>query len=100
MNPLPIELHPSAVVEAASAQSWYSEIEITLGLAFSDELDHAIECIADAPLRWTPHLHGTRCFFLRRFPFLIIYRPLADVVQIIAIPHTRRHPDYWKRRLK
>ncbi len=39
MDPFPIEFHPDAVNEAATARRWYSEISDTLGAAFADELD-------------------------------------------------------------
>jgi len=37
---------------------------------------------------------------LRRFPFFIIYREREDDVQIVALAHTSRKPNYWRSRLK
>jgi len=36
---------------------------------------------------------------LRRFPFLIVYREVSDVIEIVALAHGRRKPFYWKQRL-
>lgn len=98
MDPRPIEFHPQAVEEASEARRWYAEIDASLGLAFADELDAAVELVAAAPHRWAVHLHGTRGILLRRFPYLLVYRLLDDSIQVVAVQHTRRRPGYWKSR--
>jgi toxin ParE1/3/4 len=98
MEPLPIEFHPEAVAEASDARRWYSEIDPSLGQAFTDELDRAIARVAAAPERWARHVHGTRAFLLHRFPYLLVYRLALDRVQVIAVQHARRRPGYWKSR--
>ncbi len=40
-----------------------------------------------------------RRFPLRRFPFFVIYRQRNDHVQIVALAHTSRKPNYWRTRL-
>jgi len=40
-----------------------------------------------------------RRIFLKRFPFNVIFRDVEGVVQILAIAHKRRRPDYWLSRL-
>ena len=37
---------------------------------------------------------------LRHFPFFLIYRRRDDYLQIVALAHTSRQPDYWRSRLK
>jgi plasmid stabilization system protein ParE len=37
---------------------------------------------------------------LRHFPFFIIYRDLSDHVEIMALAHTARRPNYWRSRFK
>jgi plasmid stabilization system protein ParE len=34
-----------------------------------------------------------------RFPFGIVYREKRGCIQIIAVVHSKRDPDYWKGRL-
>ena len=41
-----------------------------------------------------------RRFPLRKFPFFLIYRERGDYLQIIALAHTSRKPNYWRARLK
>ena len=44
------------------------------------------------------HLHGTRKFLLRRFPYGVVYRITKSAIQVIAVAHGRRRPGYWKSR--
>ena len=41
-----------------------------------------------------------RRFPLRDFPFFLIYRERDDHLQIVALAHTSRKPNYWRGRLK
>ena len=43
MPPLPVELHPEAVREAAEAREWYAQRSPTAALRFLHELDHGID---------------------------------------------------------
>jgi toxin ParE1/3/4 len=36
---------------------------------------------------------------LRVFPFFLIYRRRDDHLQIVALAHTSRRPNYWRSRL-
>jgi toxin ParE1/3/4 len=62
-------------------------------------MNRAIASIAEAPQRWPSGSHGTRRFLFRRFPFVIVYRELPSMIQVLAITHGHRRPGYWKKRL-
>ena len=98
MNRAGVDVHPEAVQEAANARSWYSSIEQSLGEAFADELDLAIERIAKSPGRWPKHRYGTRCVLMHRFPYFVVYREQTSIIQVVAVSHARRKPGYWKNR--
>ena len=68
------EVHPEAIAEARAAYRWYAEQNPSAAIAFMTELDHAISEIETSPERWPVHLHGTRKFLFRRFPYAVIYR--------------------------
>jgi plasmid stabilization system protein ParE len=93
-----IEIHPSALSELKSAISWYMERSETAALNFASASETAIAQIVASPQRWPNHEHGTRRFVLQRFPYAIVYRERALTIQIVAIPHARRRPGYWKDR--
>jgi len=94
----PVEFHPDAVLEAQSAFTWYRDRNDSAAEAFLAELDRAVELISESPIRWPIHIHGTRRFLLRRFPFGVVYRELGETLQIVAVAHGRRKPGYWKGR--
>ena len=93
-----VEFHPEAITEAGAAAEWYRQRSQDAANRFLEELDRAIERIADAPSRWPAFRHGTRRFLLRRFPFSVVYREAGETVQVIAVAHGRRKPGYWKGR--
>ena len=94
----PVEFHPDAVAEARAAFEWYQERNESAAGLFLTELDLAIERITETPERWPLYLRGTRRFLLRRFPFAVVYRQVAETIQIVAVAHGRRKPGYWKER--
>jgi toxin ParE1/3/4 len=94
----PVEFHPDAVLEALSAFAWYRDRNDSAAEAFLAELDRAVQLISESPIRWPIHVHGTRRFLLRRFPFGVVYRELGETLQIVAVAHGRRRPGYWKDR--
>jgi len=64
------------------------------------EFVRAVARVCESPKRYPierePGIRRTR---LRRFPFKILYRESAAVVQILAVAHDRRRPIYWLGRL-
>lgn len=92
----PVEVHPDAILEAQAAYRWYVDRNNAAAEAFLAELDRAVELISENPMRWPIHLHGAGHFLLRRFPYGVIYRELAENLPIVAIAHGRRKPWYWK----
>lgn len=81
--------------ELARAIQFYDDQAAGLAKDFVDEIDAAIQQIAELPRSGAPHRHGTRRIVLRRFPFAVIYRVETEVVEVVAIAHERRRPDYW-----
>jgi toxin ParE1/3/4 len=98
MNPLAVEIHPEAVLEARAAREWYESKSPEAAAAFMAELDMGIDSIRAVPELYPPYLYGTRRYLMRRFPYLIVYRTTSTVVQIAAVAHGRRRPGYWKTR--
>lgn len=93
-----IEFHPAALEEAEAARDWYAERSLVASKAFVSELIHAVEQLAEAPDRWPQYEAGTRRYVFPRFPFSLIYRILDNQIQIVAVAHAKREPEYWKDR--
>jgi hypothetical protein len=73
-----IHLHPGAAADLGSAGDWYEQQLPGLASDLTDEMDRALEAIAERPSTWPlwpgvdPAL-GVRRFLLPRFPFAIAY---------------------------
>ena len=98
MSRLSLEIHPEAVADARAAREWYQSRSDGAAEAFLAELDIAVESIQTAPELYPHYLYGTRCYLLRRFPYLVVYRATSTTVQVLAVAHGRRKPGYWKSR--
>ena len=93
-----VEFHPEAIAEARAAYQWYAERDLSAANAFIAELDRAISQVQSAPERWPVHLHGTKRYLFRRFPYGVIYRVTETAIQVLAVAHGRRRPGYWRTR--
>jgi toxin ParE1/3/4 len=94
-----VELHEEAAADYDVAFDWYLERSHDAAVSFDAEFERALGEITQAPQRWATGPFQTRRFLLRRFPYLVVYRELDSmIVQILAVAHTSRKPDYWKDR--
>ena len=98
MIPPEIDFHPAAVKEARVAHRWYLRRSPWAANRFRVALEAALKQIAESPDRWPAYLHQTRYRLVRRFPFIIVYRQLANRLQILAVAHGKRRPGYWEKR--
>src|SRR3954469_23263879 len=94
-----LEFLEAAATEYEAAIDWYFERSPVAAQKFAAEVNRALDNIEQSPQRWPTYLLGTRRCFLRHFPFTVIYRELPSIIQIIAVAHGHRRPDYWKQRL-
>jgi toxin ParE1/3/4 len=93
-----VEFHEEAALEYEAAVEWYVERNLLAASKFVDAVSRGMDLIVEAPHRWLAGSHGTRRFFLQRFPFAIVYREFPTTIQVLAIAHGRRKPGYWKER--
>jgi toxin ParE1/3/4 len=94
-----LEFLEHAAREYEAAIDWYFERSPVAAQKFAAEVNRALDNIEQSPQRWPTHLLGTRRFFLRHFPFTVIYREQPSYIQVIAVAHGHRRPGYWKSRL-
>ncbi len=93
-----IVIHPDADRELEQAQTWYEERVAGLGRMFFSEIESAVLAIQNSPETWPNYVTGTRRFLVHRFPFAIVYRHNAGMIQVIAVMHLKRRPGYWRSR--
>lgn len=73
-----------------------------LGERLWQDIQNAVARISEYPeigevVRRTRNL--VRRVPLPHFPFLLVYRRRDDHLQIVALAHTSRKPNYWRSRL-
>ena len=95
-----VKLHPDALQELHYAARWYESQTYSLRNDYLSDVDRAINFIKESPTTWPLYVNGTRRFLLRRFPFAIVYRYRRNSIEILAVMHLRRHPNYWMTRDK
>ena len=97
-----VDVHPDVYAEMECSRAWYEERAEDLGAEFLVEVDRAIETLREAPAIWPfrDERRGIRRYLVHRFPYGVIYRIEDRAIQIIAVMHLRRHPDYWRGRVQ
>ncbi|GAA3938153.1 type II toxin-antitoxin system RelE/ParE family toxin [Litoribacillus peritrichatus] len=94
------EFHPNAEAELLESVGFYESKVRGLGSAFIDELEAVLNLVCESPIqRKVERAPNIRRIPLHRFPFAIIYRETDSVIQILAVAHDRRRPQYWLHRL-
>lgn len=94
-----VEFHPAALAELDAATDWYLSRSTTAAAEFVREIEHAMERIAESPLRYPITRFGRRRFVLLKFPYDLVYRVHESArIEIIAVAHHSRRPAYWRAR--
>lgn len=96
-----VDVHPDVYKELEHSRQWYEERTNGLGIDFLDEVSRAIETICQEPAIWPFYDEKSmiRRYLVHRFPYGIVYRVRDHVIQIFAVMHLRRNPDYWRERM-
>lgn len=90
-----VRFHADADQELTEAAMWYNSRSPQAARWFLDEIEHAVAMIVDGPERWPRHLHRTRRYILRRFPYAVVYRYQDNQIEVVAVVHLHRRPGYW-----
>ena len=91
---------PLAPDELREAADWHGSQADGLDARFIEVVKAKLEQIRENPRRWALERDGTRHALLPPFKYMIVFRLMGDVVQVIAYAHTSRRPGYWRRRLR
>ena len=80
-------------------RDWYGLHAPEAAARFLESLRAAVLRIGQNPLQFPAASHGTRRATLRRFPYLVLFRETPEAVVVVAVFHSRRNPQVWRRRL-
>ena len=91
--------HEDAQAEFTAAAVYYETQVEGLGERFVSYVEATAARIHGNPLMPRVFDADFRKVKVDKFPFLMIYRTDIGQLQIIAVMHTSRRPDYWKERM-
>jgi toxin ParE1/3/4 len=92
-------LHPEAETDLREAAAFYrKQAGTNLAQSFLAEFERAVDLLLEYPGLGAPWRCGKRRFFMKRFPYSVIYDTAGDELRIFAVAHHSRHPDYWRGR--
>jgi plasmid stabilization system protein ParE len=93
-----LAFHPDAADEYVDAARWYRERSLTVHDLFVAEIERAFRLIVAFPTRWPRYGRRHRRVLVRRFPYSVVYLQKRGRLWIVAVPHAKRKPFYWKKR--
>jgi toxin ParE1/3/4 len=85
--------------ELRDAIAYYDSINSRLGDEFREEVARLISLLLKFPNAWPELSLSTRRCRTKRFPYALIYRIKEEVIEIVAVMHLSREPNYWVDRL-
>jgi plasmid stabilization system protein ParE len=101
----PVRFAPESVEEFSEAAAWYEMQRPGLAKHFLEELAAAVAAVRARPASF-PRLSGmprdvlVRRALLQRFPYAVLFVELAEAIQVVAVAHLKRDPNYWLNRLE
>jgi plasmid stabilization system protein ParE len=96
---LPLIFDSGVRDEIDDAYFWYEKERLGLGEAFLSSLDEALRRLQASPNAYPVLYRGVRRCLLHRFPYCIYYRDFSDRLEVLAVQHSRRHPNAWRSRV-
>jgi len=92
--------HPAAEAEHLESIAYFESKRAGLGASYLAEFERIMGIACAAPHRYpVEKLSGVRRIRMKRFPFAVLFREDSGTVQVLAVAHVRRRPQYWLGRL-
>nr|WP_315220776.1 type II toxin-antitoxin system RelE/ParE family toxin [uncultured Duganella sp.] len=90
---------PAALSELQAAADYYVlHAGTNVARDFVDEFERVVQFIATSPQLGAIFRGNRRRYFLRKFPYSVIYQASHDELRVLALSHHRRRPNYWAKR--
>jgi plasmid stabilization system protein ParE len=93
------DFHPEARLEYREAAAFYESRRSGLGVAFTLEVEAAIDRMRQNPTAWRVIEQDVRRCLTHTFPYGVLYTVEQESILIVAVMHLHRQPVYWRNRL-
>jgi plasmid stabilization system protein ParE len=87
-----------AEAEMIEAAAWYETQQLDLGRRFLASVQDSINRIIINPRLYPFVEPDVRRCLTRTFPFGVLFRDRTDKIEVIAVMHLHRDPNYWLER--
>ncbi|MDT4332269.1 type II toxin-antitoxin system RelE/ParE family toxin [Methylomonas sp. MED-D] len=91
-------LHPQAREELEQAILFYQKQQAGLEKRLIDAVDDATHRVCNNPMLYRKVDDETRKCRILRFPYALVFREKAGKLEILAVMHLRKQPNYWNSR--
>jgi len=91
--------HTEADAEVTEVAMYYEKKSEGLGFSFLMELNRCLEQIIANPKSCQHVSKEIRRKPFKRFPYSLLYAIAPDRIQVVAVAHQKRRPNYWHGRL-
>ena len=95
----PVYFHPAAEAEMNKAAGWYEAQQVNLGKRFLASIQDVINRVKLQPNIFPIVEDDVRRCLTTTFPFGVLFRDKCDRIEIVAVMHLHREPNYWKSRI-
>lgn len=92
-------VEPDAILDLNAAFGWYEEQLDGLGKEFIISVEASFSQLERTPEIYQTIFENIRRAPIKRFPFGLFYLIRKQIVHVVAIYHSRRDPDGWKKRI-
>ena len=91
-------LEDEAEADYREALRWYAARSPAVADRFRGRVSEVLEAIEQGPKRFPIALRDIRKARVQRFPYVVYYVELDEVISVIAIIHGRWDPKRWQKR--
>lgn len=92
--------HPAAEAEHLETVAYYESKRPGIGALYLAEFEQVMSAVCISPLRYpVAREPDVRRIRMKKFPFTVLFRDSTHSVQVLAVAHNRRRPQYWLGRL-
>ncbi|MDA0281856.1 MAG: type II toxin-antitoxin system RelE/ParE family toxin [Planctomycetota bacterium] len=93
-----LRFHSLFVSDLEKAVEWYDSVSVELGNRFRSMVDSRFDDIAESSESFGLVFEDVRFARLRKFPYIILFRPVSNTVHVLGLFHGASNPEKWHRR--
>ncbi len=95
----PVLFISEALTDLEEIMDWYGDISEKIARRFAASLEKKLGLVTALPDLFAADENGVRKMLLDDFPYVVVYRELADHLLVVAIVHAKRRSEFWISRI-